>query len=1062
MTRRGVFALALSAFAALGNAMPAMAFFRGGGGGASGGVTLLTTQTLQNPGSTDTNVELRFGQAFPRGAVATTGYTFVLKDDLSNTLAMQYDARSDYNGQAGSTEGAWIRHVVFSTIVPTFGSARTISIYKQAGSYSPGTPIALSTITGSHNFTDKFGNSTYPATDCNGNTIGSGQFQFLFNTYAAITFGPNGSGTGIPGGIRQLSSGAVQSTWLVTGAMTDLVGGAPYAHMYAECYATSWSNGRVEVMPRLSNPWKNITTPTPTLYWGDRTFYDGATVLRSWTQNFTFAPSAVSLTNTTFLTASGASTGVCSGTTAFTVSAGSPFNNTMIGQYLYISTAGTGLTIGNYLITAYTSGTSITLATSPGTGTGASWRIGGGAIANLGTIQAGEPFVFSSTGTLPSPLVSGELTFVMANAFGVMGLTTHPAGISVEGQGYITLASQGTGTHTMTRTCTVNSWQGNYLPADDAGNPHFLPARIATPYPNLTSAEKLYWMETGMVPPFNTTAPSNGSFPANYFTFGGGSGPAYRPNSLGLEIPSITQGGYHNGIGWWSDWSAAWWMNQSTTNWDQLRATALSQTHMPMGNLLNALTGYQPAFDNGPDQVGGSYVGVGAPFPSDCLYFYNPVIQGFVEPATPTAFGGVLARAVAWWGGIGFNDTDEGGMTDHHPEFSMIPQYLMEGKPWFLDQIRRDANYGLATALANPYNGISDRTMTITGATPANQYAKFFWMGEQPRTTAWGIRAPSYAAVLGANTDPEQIMWWSILRQNIRQVHLIDTVFYSGASSGFGGTGFQSTTEYDSMFMDNYMALAASCMYGMIRQDESAVVPGASMLYLLNRCLRLPIGLMASWGISNYWASSERVSDMGPFSSLGTAPGATFATSLAAVGVYYGPLTFDTGGVPTDASGVITVNGWSATDDVSQYYGNNDQWIPMNAAAVTAFGDGIASPLYVVNWTPGSPPTCQLSNTIGGSPIVPPAAATGLYFGPRPVANPATPKAQKGANISPQGYQAEYVGGFSAALAVGCTEPNLAAALTAALTRYNPTTQPGAFANAPWCLFYMDPTIVVH
>ena len=57
---------------------------------------------------------------------------------------MQYDQRSDYGAQTASTEASpSMRHLIFSTIVPSFGSARTISVYKQAGSYSPGTPVAL-------------------------------------------------------------------------------------------------------------------------------------------------------------------------------------------------------------------------------------------------------------------------------------------------------------------------------------------------------------------------------------------------------------------------------------------------------------------------------------------------------------------------------------------------------------------------------------------------------------------------------------------------------------------------------------------------------------------------------------------------------------------------------------------------------------------------------------------------------------------------------------------------------------------------------------------------------
>ena len=125
----------------------------------------------------------------------------------------------------------------------------------------------------------------------------------------------------------------------------------------------------------------------------------------------------------------------------------------------------------------------------------------------------------------------------------------------------------------------------------------------------------------------------------------------------------------------------------------------------------------------------------------------------------------------------------------------------------------------------------------------------------------------------------------------------------------------------------------------------------------------------------------------------------------------------------------------------------------MNAAAVTAFGNG---PLYIVNWTPGSPPTCQLASTIGGTPIVPPGAASTLYFAPRPVANPAPPLAVGNAQFDPHGYQAQYICSMAAGLAAGLTEPGISAAMTAALTRYTPA---GNYGNPPWLEWWMDPTI---
>ena len=31
-----------------------------------------------------------------------------------------------------------------------------------------------------------------------------------------------------------------------------------------------------------------------------------------------------------------------------------------------------------------------------------------------------------------------------------------------------------------------------------------------------------------------------------------------------------------------------------------------------------------------------------------------------------------------------------------------------------------------------------------------------------------GIRSMAFAAVIGSNSNPEQVLWWNIIRQNIR------------------------------------------------------------------------------------------------------------------------------------------------------------------------------------------------------------------------------------------------------------------------------------------------------
>ena len=1055
MTRRGIFTIALAAFAALGNTLPAMAFFRGGGGGGGGGggLTLLTTRTMQNTGGAETNVQFRFVQAFRRGDVPTTGYTFVLQDS-SGTLPMQYDQRSDYNGQAASTDVAYIRMVEFSTILPSVAatSNHTVSIYKQAGSYTPGTPVSMAPLT-TLQIVKKFGNSTWPVRDCNANLVGSGQFEFVVNNYAAIPFSVNGSGTGIPGGYRTTSAGSVQTTRLITGAFTDLTGGAPFVHMYEEFYATVWSNGRVEFMPRFNNGWINQSTPQPSLYWGDLSLYqaNGSTLLRSWTQDYPFGASAVSLANGPHPTASGTALS-CAGTT--TVTSTNSFNAFSVGQYLYIA-PGSALTTGNYLITAFTNASNIVLASSPGTGSGATWRIGGGTIANPGTIGFGQGLVFTTTGTLPSPLVPGALTFGCFNyspgTYSPLFLTSNCVA-DVNIWQFITIGdvgSPGTGTpHTMTQMFTVNAFQGVYLPADDTGNAWFFPARTATLYPNLPNAEKLYWMQTGMVPPFNLTPPSTASFTTDYWAQNGGSGKYYRPNCMALQSTNIGSGGTHEGIGWWGDYSASAWLSQTTAMWDQLRATALSENQMPWCSMLNVLTGYIPALDNGIDGHGGAYPTIGAPFPNAFCYSSNDTYGGFSLPSFPSNLSIDPYFGPGWWMGIG-NNASSG--SDHWPEMGIMLSYLMNGEPWIRDQIYRDANFGIFNI---PILGPTNKQLTIGSTT---YYAKIMFAGQQQRTAAWGIRSMAFAAVIGSNSNPEQVLWWNIIRQNIRAFW--DFVNTYMQPSSFEAMGFQSTTNgyEDGGFINNYFSHAMGCMGSMIRQDESAVLPGASTHYLVNYSVRFQIKLQTNPYMSNYWAASEVFYSLVPWSSSPYLPGATYATTMADIGTFYSAGSY-AAPVPVNASGVITLTGWSATDAVSEYYGNNDRWIPVNAAAVTAFGTGSGSgnELFAVNFTPGSPPTFQLSNTIGGSPVLPAGAASGLQFSVIPVAAPAPPLSVGNGYNNGGLYQAYIVAGLSNATVAGATEPGLATALTQALTRYVPSSW-----GYPWQQWYMDSTIVV-
>lgn len=71
------------------------------------------------------------------------------------------------------------------------------------------------------------------------------------------------------------------------------------------------------------------------------------------------------------------SAGTATGTTTFVDATASAFTSAMVGNAIWIA-SGAGFTVGAYFVTAYTSATTVTLDRSPGTGTVAVWKLGGG------------------------------------------------------------------------------------------------------------------------------------------------------------------------------------------------------------------------------------------------------------------------------------------------------------------------------------------------------------------------------------------------------------------------------------------------------------------------------------------------------------------------------------------------------------------------------------------------------------------------------------------------------------------------------------------------------------
>ena len=97
--------------------------------------------------------------------------------------------------------------------------------------------------------------------------------------------------------------------------------------------------------------------------------------------------------------------GTTTGTTTFTDATALAFTSAMVGNAIYIT--GTGQTTGWYFVTAYSSSSVVTLDRSPGTGTLATWHLGGGwadftNLVSTGPLVAGNTVYALGSGT-PNP-----------------------------------------------------------------------------------------------------------------------------------------------------------------------------------------------------------------------------------------------------------------------------------------------------------------------------------------------------------------------------------------------------------------------------------------------------------------------------------------------------------------------------------------------------------------------------------------------------------------------------------------------------------------------------------
>lgn len=666
--------------------------------------------TLVNNGSTATNVPVREGYGYARGDMPL-GNTVVCKDETGAVYACQIDELSTRTAlpHASDTPG-WLHSTISLIYTPSWtnGANHTFHVYRQSGTYSPGTGLPTSALTAAHDYQILYNN----VKDFNNNVIGSGNFTCDSNN--AITAGGAAPGTiaGVGGGVASggggyviTENGAVETTIEVLTPAVDNSSHVAQGQVMCRFFIMMWQSspgsgilGNIEIAAWIGQPWQNTGGGTHIGFmWGDAELYDAttSTVLRNFSVQSNYAPSdffpdpqtwpaSVNSANLIyggecgnyscggngwgtggngFLTASGTSVTNTNG-------AYFPTSNLSGTEYIYVG-PNTGCTAGAYQITgSITNG--VTLASAPcgGGGTIADWQMLSGFVNNNGNLQTGTVIQFSATGggTLPTgisatrPYFVGELATSGTNAPGAFAISN----ISTMNQwpdlnGFYSQGSCTSGSCIVaTRKVALQPWEGTWLFADDSGHPFWVAgasaANIAQTYPTLSNAQKTYFESTALIPPYWLGGPASAPspFPLPGDTSHGAAGPYYESLSSGPQETNIDGGSTHMSLGNMGGLEANAFMNMTQANWDLVHTHALTMASAYGHYVLNTATGWYTPYDCGPYPNGnlascgtyGSPIGAAGAHTADFLLWINPNNSAQQNNFTaPATYTGFLAAA---------------------------------------------------------------------------------------------------------------------------------------------------------------------------------------------------------------------------------------------------------------------------------------------------------------------------------------------------------------------------------------------------------------------------------
>jgi hypothetical protein len=419
-----------------------------------------------------------------------------------------------------------------------------------------------------------------------------------------------------------------------------------------------------------------------------------------------------------------------------------------------------------------------------------------------------QPVLYTNSGgTAPAGMTSGQLYFAkfQESPWDTTKITLYNSPFR---QAAITPSTQGSGTHNFAFRVWHTHFQSWYT-LDQSGKENWTSGGSNAFLPAFTPSEKLYWKQTGTIPPLRTTVTPTD--PTSY-SQGKGLNNIYAPLSR-MNVIGDNSGGSRSDLGLVSEYASQAFLVGDAATWQRARLFALAGSHYFMSTLLNERTGRIPALNNGPPAAnhggsGASYPGLGAPIPgvwigdlsSPPYIGVAPSLENIpISPSNGGYAGGI-------WG-AGLNSID------HFPAFhNMVYTFL--GSRHYLDAAYFAGNQ-VVDAVFPAGDQIGRQIATVDGVTYYGLHVGCC----QRRGSFWAHRDKAFSASFGGDNNPERTYFNDMLAENFWYKRAFEAQ-YDGGTTNFRDSiatpNVYIPTDHNT-FMDAYGAQTSYQAYATLR-----------------------------------------------------------------------------------------------------------------------------------------------------------------------------------------------------------------------------------------------------